>query len=123
MSYKKRHGCLATYLIFLLVVNSALVLFMISLVDSPMQEALELPSSVLWFAMLGAVFNIVCTVALFHWKKWGFIGFAAVVGVLFVWNVASGVDVLRTLSGPAGLLMLYGVLQIGKENKGWPQLE
>jgi hypothetical protein len=38
-------------------------------------------------------------------------------------NLSIGLGAGTVLAGLAGLLVLYGVLHIGKENKGWPQLE
>jgi hypothetical protein len=70
-----------------------------------------------------SLFNVICAIALVQWKKWGFWGLCASTVVAFVVNSSYGVGVGGSLAGPVGLLILYGVLQIGKENKGWPQLE
>jgi hypothetical protein len=70
-----------------------------------------------------SVFNLVCAVALFKWKKWGFWGFiASSIVALFV-NLSIGMGIGQSLLGLVGIALLYGVLHIGKENKGWPQLE
>ena len=84
------------------------------------------PGSPLWalpaLAVLG-VFNIICLIAIFKWKKWGF--YAALVFGLFTFfvNMVMGVGVVRAVLGLAGIAILYGVLQIGGEKKGWRQLE
>ena len=70
-----------------------------------------------------AVFNLVCAIALFNWKKWGFWGFIISSIVTLVINLNIGLGVAQSLSGLIGVAVLYGVLQIGKENKGWPQLD
>jgi hypothetical protein len=69
------------------------------------------------------VANVAFAVALFLWKRWGFYGFVATSVVGFALNIALGVNVAQALFGVAGVAILYGVLQIGNENKGWPQLE
>ncbi len=56
-------------------------------------------------------------------KKWGYWGFAVSSIVAFSVNLASGLGVGQSLLGLLGLALLYGVLQIGKENAGWSQLE
>jgi hypothetical protein len=38
-------------------------------------------------------------------------------------NLALGLGIFQSAVGLIGIAVLYGVLQIGKENKGWPQLE
>jgi hypothetical protein len=38
-------------------------------------------------------------------------------------NIAIGLGPLAAIGGIIGVSLLYGVLQIGKENKGWSQLE
>jgi hypothetical protein len=51
---------------------------------------------------------------------WGLVASAAVaLGV----NIAIGLGPLAAIGGIIGVSLLYGVLQIGKENKGWSQLE
>jgi hypothetical protein len=76
---------------------------------------------VIYFASLAA--NIIGIIALFKWKKWGF----------WVLCVTGVITMLALLFGGYGLgaiwpwivviAILYGVLQIGGENKGWNQLE
>jgi len=70
-----------------------------------------------------SLFNLVCAIALFQWKKWGFWGFCVSSVVLFVVNLSVAQGISSPIVGLGGVLLLYGVLHIGKENKGWPQLE
>jgi hypothetical protein len=70
-----------------------------------------------------SLFNLVCAVALFKWKKWGFWGCCVSSIVALVVNLSVGLGIGQSLAGLVGVLVLYGVLNIGKENKGWPQLE
>jgi hypothetical protein len=67
--------------------------------------------------------NVLCAVALLRWKKWGFWGFVASAVAIFIVNLSIGLGPSSVLGGAVGVAVLYGVLQIGKENKGWPQLE
>jgi hypothetical protein len=70
-----------------------------------------------------SVFNLVCSIALFKWKKWGFWGFCGSTAVAFVLNQSMGMGIESGIGGLFGIAALYGVLHIGKEKKGWPQLD
>ena len=88
------------------------------------QQALPgIPAWALIVLGVVAVFNLVCAIALFNWKKWGFWGFIFSSLAALVINLNIGLGVAQSLFGLIGVAVLYGVLQIGKENKGWPQLE
>src|SRR5215471_8227295 len=120
---KQRHGCLTAWLVLVIILNaivSLVYLFGSSAVAS------ALPSSRGWaipvLAVLALV-NVACAVALFLWKRWGFYGLVATSVVTFGINIALGINVLQAAFGLVGVAILYGVLQIGQTNKGWPQLE
>ena len=70
-----------------------------------------------------AIINLVCVIALFKWKKWGFWVLCATAAAAFVINLAIGVAIGTAIVGLLSIGVLYGVLQIGRDNKGWPQLE
>ena len=119
---KQRHGCLTTVLVLMIVTNSATAL-MYLLGRSAFKQSLGMPSWVLVVMGVLASFNLACAIALFKWKKWGFWGFiASCIVALFV-NISAGIVLGQSLLGPIGIALLYGVLHIGKENKGWPQLD
>src|SRR5436190_21747036 len=77
------------------------------------------------FPVLIAVclFNLVCVIALFRWKKWGFWELVVSAAVALGVNVAIGLGPLAAIGGIVAVFPVYGLLQIGKENKGWSQLE
>ena len=120
---KQRHGCLTAWLILVIIVNTlgSLVYFFDSSV-----VASTLPSSKTWaipvIAALG-VANVAFAIALFQWKRWGFYGLVLSTLIGFVVNITIGTSVVEALVNLVGLAILYGVLQIGDTNKGWPQLE
>lgn len=70
-----------------------------------------------------SLLNLVCAIVLFHWKKWGFWGFCVSSVIGLVVNLQIGLGIGPAIIGLVGVLLLYGVLHIGKKNKGWPQLE
>jgi hypothetical protein len=116
---KHRHGCLAAYLVFMIVANSvtALTYVLLSFKD------IHMPRWAFPVLTVGGIFNVVCAIALFRWKKWGFWGLAASAVTIFFINLSLGLGTGRALLGFLGLPILYGVLHIGKEGKGWSQLD
>ena len=120
---KKRHGCLTAVLILMLIANSATALMYLFGSNVILQAVPGIPSWSLIALGIFAAINLVCTIAIFKWKKWGFWGFIITsIAALFV-NLSIGLGIGQSLMGLGGLALLYGVLHIGKENKGWPQLE
>jgi len=120
---KQRHGCLAAWLVLMIIVNAATALFY--LVGSAAIKQ-NFPSAPVWaFPVLAVVCiaNVVCAVALFRWKKWGFFGFIGTSIIAFIVNLMVGVNIVQASFGLVGFAILYGVLQIGNERKGWTQLD
>ena len=70
-----------------------------------------------------SIFNLVCAIALFKWKKWGFWGLLVSSIVVLIVNLSIGLGIGQSLFGLVGIVLLYAVLHIGKEKKGWSQLE
>ena len=122
---KKRHGCLTAFLVVGLIGNALAALGNIAGGDA-IRETLpaDAPSWGLPLLALAGVFNIVCIVALWKWKKWGFLGFVASSVVALMVNLMMGMGLVASVMGLFGIAVLYGVLQIGDEKtKGWNQLE
>jgi len=120
---KQRHGCLTAWLILMIVANSLSALMYLFARNLIMDAVPGAPG---WtfpvYAALGTV-NVVCAVALARWKKWGFYGFVLTTIAGLVMNILIQVEVRQIIFGLLGIVILFGVLHIGKENKGWPQLE
>ncbi len=120
---KQRHGCLTAWLVLMIVANAATAL-MYLLGSAAIRE--NFPSAPAWafpvLAVMG-IANVVCAIALFQWKKWGFFGFLVTSAIAFVVNLMIGLIIVQAVLGLTGVAILYGVLQIGKERKGWTQLD
>lgn len=120
---KQRHGCLTAYLIFMMVVGilGAAVYFLAG--NFVAQSNPEIPAG------LRPVFGIInlvmagCAFALWKWKKWGVWGFIALGSVGGGLNVYLSRSFVPVIFVVAGILILYGILHIGKENQGWKQLD
>jgi len=114
---------LTAWLVFMLIANAAAAVANLAMSDVIRQRSPDMPGWAIPVLVVMTVFNLACTVALLRWKKWGFWGVCAssLVGVAV--NLSSGLGIGSSLLGLLGVALLYGVLQIGTENKGWPQLE
>ena len=120
---KIRHGCLTVWLVWLLIANSAIVMIYIF---SYLAIKEIYPNAPVWafpILTLGVILNIVFLIALFRWKKWGLWGSVVTYSLLFIVNLLVGISFIQAFLGLSGLVILFGVLQIGKEHKGWSQLE
>jgi len=120
---KKRHGCLTAYLILMIVVGilGAAIYFLAG--NGVAQGNPEIP------ARLRPVFGIInlfmagSAVALWKWKKWGFWAFVSI-GILGgLLNSYLSRSIVPMIFVPIGVLIMYGILHIGKENQGWKQLD
>ena len=120
---KQRHGCLTAWLILMIVANSLAAIVTPMSVQNIQQTMPNFPTWLVWPIVLMAILNIVFAVALFNWKKWGFFGFAATTIISFSLNIYAGVGIAQSIVGLSGIAILFLVLQIGGERKGWVQLD
>mgnify|MGYP001341083297 CR=1 FL=1 len=121
---KKRHGCVTAYLIFLLIFNSGIALLYLTSSNELKSDNSNMPGWVIEMWILESIFNLVCAVALLKWKKWGFWGFTGSSCINFIINLYIGASVTAAFWDSYLMLgILYGVLQIGNDNKGWTQLD
>lgn len=120
---KQRHGCLTAFLVVGIILNALASLMHLLGGAMIRQNFPDAPGWALPVLAIGGIFNIVCLIALFQWKKWGFYGAVAFGILVFVVNLVVGLDVVQALMGLFGIVVLYGVLQIGGDKKGWTQLE
>ena len=82
-----------------------------------------MPNWALAVLVIVSIINLICAIALFRWKRWGFWGFVGSAVIVFFLNLAMGLGLGTALAGLLGIGILYGVLHIGKERKGWTQLD
>ena len=122
-SGKNRHGCLTAYLIVMIIANSLTGLLYLFGADAIKERLPNMPNWAFPVLIAIAIINLICAFALFRWKKWGFWGFCISTAIVFVLNLAIGLSVASAIGGLLGVAILYGVLHIGKDNKGWPQLD
>jgi hypothetical protein len=119
---KQRHGCLTAWLV-VVIAGSIIAALVYLLASNYLTSSSTLPGWAIPTLVIVLAFNIMCAVALFRWKKWGFWGFCASSLFSIVVNLKLGLGVLESLQGLISIIILIGVLQIGGKNKGWTQLE
>ena len=119
---KRRHGCLTGFLFVAVLINAGLVMFYLALTIG----LTKFPGAPPWvfpvLALVAAV-NVAAAAAIYNWKKWGFYAFLATSLFMSGLNLYLGVSVIRSLAGLIGVVLLYGVLRIGGQNRAWDRLE
>jgi hypothetical protein len=120
---KKRHGCLTAYLVLAIILNSATALLYLFGAGAIKRSSPNIPDWAFPVLIVLVLFNLACAIALLRWKKWGYWGLVASAAVTLGVNLTIGLGLSSAVVGVLGVLFLYGVLHIGKDNKGWPQLD
>ncbi|MBI5556497.1 MAG: hypothetical protein HY885_02560 [Deltaproteobacteria bacterium] len=120
---KKRHGCLTVYLAVIVIANLA-TLLIYGLSSETVKELMpNLPGWVNIASMVFSLTNLICAIALFKWRKWGFWGLLIPTIIMTGVNFSIGIDTGTAIFGLVGVAILYGVLHLGKDNNGWKQLD
>jgi len=122
---KKRHGCLLVYLILMLIANAFNSFVYLNPPTLPPEMA-EMANVIGWlFPVMGIamLINLISTFAILRWKKWGFWLFTLTACVTLCINLYIGAGISSAVFGLSGVAILYGVLHIGGDKKGWTQLE
>ena len=131
-SEKKRHGCLAALLalIFLVSALAILVQFIVFFFkpepDVQDVQSLSTTSEPRWYFFTLAAVNLIKLVsayAILSWKKWGFWLFTLICFVNLGVNLITGFHIPNGILGIIIAAILFGVLQIGGDKKGWNQLD
>jgi hypothetical protein len=104
-SVKQRHGCLTTYLVLAIIANFATaLLYLLGREAIQRSSPQHIPDRAFPVLIAVCLSNLVCAIALFRWKKWGFWGLVASAAVALGVNIAIG---LGLLPPSAGLLPCY----------------
>lgn len=119
---KRRHSCLNAFLALMILGNALLFLAYVLGSASPELEELY-PRWVPIILGFLSLFNVIFAVGLLRLKKWAFWGIVINTVIMFIFNLYLGIEFSKALIGLLLILALYGILHIGKEDKGWPQLD
>jgi hypothetical protein len=118
---KQRHGCLTAFLIAMILGNSYISISYIVNLFSSGNSGNPLAWALLVFIIIGLC-SILCAILLLRWRKIGFWTYCVLGALSIILNLSLGAGVVSFLP-LISIAILFGVLQIGKVNKGWSQLE
>jgi hypothetical protein len=124
---KKRHGCVTAFLIWGIILSLFPLFLFFYFRDYILPE--DLPNGITYNMMIiigiiNAILYIVCIVMLFRWKKWGFWGYILTVVLSIIINQLMGQDIGNPIFYFVSIVILFGVLQIKKNNiSAWNNLE
>ena len=86
--------------------------------------SMDVSNSMIILLGIICIANVIFSVMLFQWKKLGFWGFIITSIGAFIINLSIGLGIVQSLFGLVGIAILYGVLQIKKDNiPAWDNLE
>jgi hypothetical protein len=120
---KHRHGCLTAWLSIMILLNAFSIFANIFLRDWLRKSQPMVPAWSFSAYTASAIVFLIGAIALWRWKRWGFHLYLIGSVATFILNLLLKYNILLALLGFVGLAILYGVLQIGGENKGWNKLE
>jgi len=122
---KQRHGCVTALLVLMLIGNSLTALMYLFATDIVAQGLpAGSPSYMLTILAVLGIINVAFSVMLFKWMKLGFWGFVASGIVAVAINLNIGLGVGQSLLGLVGIIILFGVLQIKKDDvTAWDNLD
>lgn len=125
ITIKQRHGCVTAWLVFAIIANSisALIyIFSSNLITDNLPVKVSTPMIVLMGIM--SVANTVFAIMLLKWKKIGFYGAAITSIFALIINLSIGLGIGQSFLGLLGIVVLYAILQIKKDNvSAWDNLE
>lgn len=124
MAARKRHLFLTIWLSLIIILNFCSVLFYLIKPHSFFEFYPTAPHWLPYVLALMGCINIICAIALFNWKKWGFWGICLVAIINIIIDISFRLSTVPVviISAAIFLLILYLALQLGKENKAWNQL-
>ena len=115
---KKRHGCFTLFLIFMLY-----GVFLNVWIFYSIRRWQDTSIWLILFSVMLIILDAVWVIALFKWQKWGFWGYCATRVANVIISLLIGESIFAAFGPLLAIAIIYGVLQIGGENKGWSQLE
>jgi len=114
----QRHGCVTTWLMLILVINSLTALFYLLIAGEIVEWRFEneISKSLIFLIVIMLILNVVFSIMLLKWRKWGFWGLTFTSTCSIIINVVIGIGLFQSIAGILGLVLLFGILQI-KKNK------
>lgn len=115
------HGCLSTWLWFIIVMN--ILGIILTLMIPSFTAELELPSWYMPVSIAATVLVVGFAIALLKWKAWGFWGLVAMECVSVFISILETGNYISIIGGVMGVAILVALLNMGGANKAWNNLE
>ena len=107
----------------MLVVNTLTALSYFAMGEKIMARYPHAPSGIAYVYGVGCLINVAIVICLFWWQKWAFYAFCILAIAWLGINFYVGLNTIAAFAGLLGPLVLYGVFQIGGDDKGWKYLK
>lgn len=108
---KKRGGCLAVYLVFVIAVNTITALSYLFAGNLFRATMPDVPGWAYYVLALFGIINAACGVAVWQWKRIGVYGFIASAVMVVGVNVLIGIGLFESLFGLIGPVILYALVR------------
>lgn len=92
--------------------------------SNPNNDMIDLTEKLNYYYVVFTILDLFFTFFLFKWKKWAFWGALTISVLTFLLNLYVGVEIITSLFGLSGVILLFALLQLKSENvSGWKNLE
>lgn len=124
METRQRHGCLTTWLIFMIIGNSITAASYLLMGDIIAQNLPNpIPQPIMTTLIIVSILNLLLAIMLFQWKKWAFWVLVGTSIIALIINLSLGLGIGTSLFGLSGIAILFGVLQMKKNGvTAWENL-
>jgi membrane-associated HD superfamily phosphohydrolase len=125
MRNKQRHGCLTAWLIYLIIANSLVSLGLLFSSESVTKNLSYITSENVYLTVVFiGIADTLFSFLLLRWIKIGFWGLLTTGILLCIVQLINSNSILNPIITIVCLLILYGLLQLKKNNvSGWNNLE
>ena len=113
---KQRHGCVTAWLVIMIALNSLLAIIYLFASDFITNNLPNVSKTMIVLLGVFCAANVIFAVMLLKWKKFGFWGFVVSSVVVLIINLSIGMGIGQSVGGLVGVAILYGILQIKKDN-------
>ena len=118
----KRHWIFTTYLIIMSIVIGSLLIFYIGSPEIVKLAHPNMSDILIRIYAITCIFQLICLFLMWKLKKIGFYLLIFVVLSFKIFNAWLCQSWSSLIIAPIGILILYGILQIGGKNKSWNNL-
>ena len=121
-SNQKHRHILATIWLGIILIGNGIASPFYLMRHPDIKKAVPQAPDIVWitFGFLGIVV-VICCIAVFMWKKWDFWCICAISALATVAYLIYGAGYSATI-GPCAVLLLFGLLRLGRENSAWQHL-